>query len=159
LLEGLVLPVSASPVRASAAKVDAATAEVTLILSAPLVLDAAGTSVEVPVTAIAAATAIAPDAADGFTITVDSAAVRAPVAVAVQATESTPADATIAIVNDSPVVNPAVSGRTVDWAVTDAAIQASVRSPARTVPVSYAVSQPSLTTEQAPGARHQAGRR
>jgi len=38
LLEGLVLPVSGSPVRASSAKVDAATAEATLILSAPLVL-------------------------------------------------------------------------------------------------------------------------
>jgi hypothetical protein len=149
LLEGLVLPVFGSPVRASAATVDAATAEATAILSAPLVLDAAGTPVEVPVPAIAAATAIAPDAADGFTITVDSAALRASVAAAVQATEAVPADATIAIVNDAPVINPAVSGRSGDWAATDAAIQASVRSPARTVPVSYAVTQPSLTTEQA----------
>jgi vancomycin resistance protein YoaR len=149
LLEGLVLPVFGSPLRASAATVDAATAEATAILSAPLVLDAAGTPVEVPVPAIAAATAIAPDAADGFTITVDSAALRASVAAAVQATEAVPADATIAIVNDAPVINPAVSGRSVDWAATDAAIQASVRSPARTVPVSYAVTQPSLTTEQA----------
>jgi len=42
-----------------------------------------------------------------------------------------------------------VPGRTVDWVATDAAIQAAMRSPARTVPDSYAVTQPSLTTEQA----------
>ena len=40
-------------------------------------------------------------------------------------------------------------GRTVDWAATDAAIQASLRSPARSVPVSYTVTPPSLTTEKA----------
>ena len=66
-----------------------------------------------------------------------------------QATEAVPADATITIVDDAPVVNPAAPGRSVDWAATDAAIQASLRSPARTVPVSYAVTPPSLTTEKA----------
>ena len=140
---------SSSPVRASAANVDAATAELTAIFSAAFVLDAAGTPVEVPVTAIAAATTVAPDASDGFTVTVDGDALRGPVSAAVQATEVVPADATITIVNDSPVVNPAVPGRSVDWAATDAAVQASLRSPARTVPVSYAVSPPSLTTEKA----------
>jgi len=53
------------------------------------------------VTAIAAATAIAPDAADGFTVTVDAAALRSPVAAAVHATQATPADVTIVIVNDA----------------------------------------------------------
>lgn len=119
-LEGLVLPMSGSPIRASAAKVDAAAAEVTAILSAPLVLNAAGTPVEVPITAIAAASSIAPAAADGFTVTVNGAAlrasveaaVRASVGAAVQDTEAAPADATIVIVNDAPTVNPAVPGRT-----------------------------------------------
>ncbi len=148
-LEGLVLPVTSLPVRATPEKTQAATAEATAILSAPLVLDAAGTPVEVPVTAIAAATTIAPDAADGFTVTVDGAALRSPVAAAVQATEAAPADATIAIVNDAPVVSPAVPGGSVDWAATDAAIQASLRSPARSVPVSYTATPPLLTTEKA----------
>src|SRR5664280_68065 len=141
--ESLTMAMVASAGVDSVACTAAATGARTAALSTVMVNPSAASG------AIAAATAIAPDAADGFTITVDSAAVASAVAAAVQATESTPADATIAIVNDSPVVNPAVSGRTVDWAVTDAAIQASVRSPARTVPVSYAVSQPSLTTEQA----------
>jgi vancomycin resistance protein YoaR len=149
VLEGLVLPVSSSPVRASAEKTQAATQEATAILSAPLALDAAGTPVEVPVTAIAAATTIVPDPADGFTVAVDVPALRSPVTAALQATEAVPANAWIAIVNDAPVVNPAVPGRSVDWAATDAAIQASLRSPARSVPVSYTVTPPSLTTEQA----------
>ena len=149
MLEGLVLPVTSSPVRVTQEKTQAAAAEATAIVSAPLVLDAAGTPVEVPVAAITAATTISPDAADGFTVTVDGAALRSPVAAAVQATEAGPADASIVIVNDAPVVNPAVPGRTVDWAATDSAIQASLRSPARSVVVSYTMTPPSLTTEKA----------
>jgi len=148
-LEGLVLPVASTPVRATQEKTQAAAAEASAILSAPLVLDAGGTPVEVPVATIAAATTVAPDSADGFTVAVDGAALRASVEGALKATEAAPADATIAIVNDQPVVNPAVPGRTVDWAATDAAIAQSLRSPVRTVPVSYTSTAPALTTEKA----------
>jgi len=134
-------------VRATPERTRAAAAEATTILSAPLTL--AGTApVEVPVTAIAAATTIAPDTSDGFTVTVDVAALRAPFTGAVQATETAPVDARIAIVDDRPVISPSVPGRTVDWAATDAAIEPALRGDHRAV-VGYAIAEPALTTEQA----------
>lgn len=147
-LGGLVLPVTVAPVRAAPDKVQAAAAEATTILSAPLRITGGGTVVEVPVADIAAATTITPDAADGFVVAVDTAAIRAAVADAVEATRSAPTDARVFIENNAPVVVPSAPGRTLDWAATEAAIEPALSSPGREVAIVYTETQPSLTTEQ-----------
>ena len=146
-LHGLVLPVTSAPVRATPEAVQAAAAEATAILSAPLVLTGTG-PVEVPVPAVAAATRIAPDSADGFTVSVDVPALRGPFTGAVEATQTAPADARIAIVDDKPVISPSVPGRTVDWTATEAAIEPALRGNHQAA-VAYVVAEPTLTTEKA----------
>ncbi len=148
-VNGLVLPVTDAPVRASSAKVDAAAAEASKILSAPVRLVAEGARVQVPVAGIAAATTVAPDDADGFTVAVDVAKVRAPHTAPVEATQAAPKDAVIAIQNGAPVITPSTAGRTVDWKATEAAIGTALRGDDRDATVVYATSQPSFTTEKA----------
>jgi vancomycin resistance protein YoaR len=146
-LEGLVVPVTSSSVRATPEAVQTAAAEATAILSAPLVLTGPDTSVEIPVEAIAAVLTIEPDDADGFVVEVDGAALRTPYTAAVEATQTAPADAGVAIVDDKPVITPSVPGRTVDWPSTDQAIDAALRG-SHTMPIAYVTTEPSLTTEK-----------
>ena len=144
----VTLPLVATPVRAGAAATQAAADQLRTVVSAPLVLDAAGTPVERLVADIAAVTTVTPDAADGFTVAVDTATLRAAVTPQVEATQTTPTDASVAIVADAPVITPSVDGRTVDWDATQAAMSGAVASPTRTVPVVYTLTPPALTTEQ-----------
>jgi vancomycin resistance protein YoaR len=148
-LDGLVLPVSSTPVRASAEKTEQAAAEARTILSAPLTLTGAGATIEVPVADIAAATTITPDAADGFVVAVDPAAALTPVTAAIDATQSAPLDAKIVIKDGAPVVEPSAPGRALDTAATEAAVAAAVETPNRTVELTYRLSDPTFTTEQA----------
>ncbi len=148
-IDGLVLPVSSRPVRASAEKTDQAAAEATTILSAPLTLTGAGTTVDVPVADIAAATTITPDSADGFVVTVDPAVVLKPVTPAIDATQSDPLDARVVISGGAPVVEPSAPGRAIDWPVVEGAVADAVVTPNRAVELSYRLSDPSFTTEQA----------
>lgn len=148
-IEGLVLPVSATPVRASAEKTEEAAAQARTILSAPLVLSGAGQTIEVPVNDIAAGTSITPDAADGFTVAVDAAAVLKPVTPAIDATQSDPLDAKIVIRDGTPVVEPSAQGRAMDWPAVEAAVAAAVTTPNRQVELSYQLSDPTFTTDQA----------
>ena len=148
-VEGLVLPVSSTPVRASADKTEQAAAEAATILSAPLTLTGAGTSVEVPVADIAAAVTITPDGADGFVVAVDPATVLKPVTPAVDATQSDPRNATISISGGAPVVEPSAPGRAMDWPAVESAVAAAVTTPNRTVELAYRLSDPTFTTEQA----------
>ena len=150
-LDGLVLPVTATPVRASPEGVQAAAAEAGTILSAPLKITGAGAVIEVPVADIAAATTVRPDGADGFTVAVDAAALRSPVMDAINATQAAPADARISIENDAPVITPSEPGRTVDWAATDAAIGPALLAPQREAAIGYVLAEPNLTTEKAQG--------
>ena len=147
-LDGLVLPVTASPVRASPEKTQAAAAELTTILSGPLRITGAGAVVEVPATDIAKATTIAPDAADGFTVTVDAAALRGPFTGPVEATQSAPVNAGISIQDGTSVIAPSVAGRTVDWAATEANIGPALRAPGREAAIVYTETQPEFTTEK-----------
>ena len=148
-LGALSLPTTDVPVRAALEKTQATAAEATVILAAPLVLQANETPIEIPVADVAAATSIAPDAADGFTVSVDTAGLRAPFTAAVEATQTTPQNAAIAIVNGAPSITPSSPGRTVDWPATDAAIDPALRSAEHVLPVVYVVTEPELTTEQA----------
>ena len=104
---------------------------------------------QVPVAGIAAATTVAPDDADGFTVAVDVAKVRAPHTAPVEATQAAPKDAVIAIQNGAPVITPSAAGRTVDWKATEAAIGTALRGDDRDATVVYATAQPSFTTEKA----------
>lgn len=148
-IDGLVLPVSSMPVRASAEKAEQAAAEVETILSAPLTLTGAGTTVEVPVADIAAGTTITPDSADGFVVAVDPAVVLKPVTPAIDATQSDPQNATIVISGGAPVVQPSAPGRAMDWPAVEAAVAAAVTTPDRAVELTYQLSDPTFTTEQA----------
>ena len=147
-LQGLVLPVTSSPVRASPEKVAATAAEANGILSAPLQLTGPDQAVEFSVAAIAGAMTIAPDDADGFVVGVNVPGVRSQYTAAVEATQTAPADATISIVDGAPVVNPSVPGRTVDWTATEAAIEAGLRGN-HTAQIGYVLAEPALTTEKA----------
>ena len=145
----LVVPVETIPVRATPEKVAAAAAEATAILSAPLRFTGGDAVVEVPVSDIAAATTVAADSADGFTVSVETAALREPYTEAVQAGQRAAKDARISIENGAPVITPSAPGRIVDWATTDAAIEPALRSASHEVAVGYAVAEPALTTEDA----------
>jgi vancomycin resistance protein YoaR len=147
-LDGLVLPVAASPVRASPEKTQAAAAEATAILAAPLRITGAGAVIEVPVADIAAATTVTPDDADGFVVTVDAVALRGPVTGAVEATQSAPVNAGISIQDGTSVIAPSVAGRTVDWAGTEANIGPALRAPGREAAIVYTETQPEFTTEK-----------
>jgi vancomycin resistance protein YoaR len=148
-LQGLVLPVAATPVRASLEKVAAAAAEATVILAAPLRFTGGGGVVEVPVADIAAATSVAADAADGFTVSVDTGALRAPFTGPVEATQQPPRDARISIENGAPVITASAPGHTVDWAATEAAMNQVLRSADHDVAVVYTAAEPGLTTDEA----------
>jgi vancomycin resistance protein YoaR len=150
-LNELVLPVTATPVRASPDRVQAAAAQAGTILSAPLKITGADAVIEVPVNGIAAATTVAPDAADGFTVAVDAEVLRSPVMDAINATQSAPADARISIENDAPVITPSQPGRTVDLAATDTAIGPALLAPQREAAIAYVLAEPNLTTEKAQG--------
>jgi len=147
-LAGLVLPVNDAPVRAAPDKVQAAVAEATTILSAPLRINGEGAGIDVPVADIAAATSITADAADGFVVTVDATAVRGPFTDAIIATEAGPVDAGVRIVDGASVISPSTQGRTVDWAATDAAINPALRTAEHQAAVVYTYSDPSMTTEK-----------
>jgi vancomycin resistance protein YoaR len=148
-IEGLALPVSSTPVRASTEKTEQAAAEATTILSGPLTLTGAGTSIEVPVADIAAATTIAPDSADGFVVSVDAPALLKPVTPAIDATQSDPVNATVVIKDGAPVVQASAPGRATDWPAVESAVAAAVTTPDRTVELTYRLSDPTFTTEQA----------
>ncbi len=105
-LSALALPTTDAPVRANPEKTEAAAAEATTILAAPLVLQANETPIEIPLDVIASGTTIAPDAADGFTVSVDVGALRTPSMPAAEATQTAPQNATISIVNGAPVIAP-----------------------------------------------------
>lgn len=149
-LSGLVLPVTSTPVRATPENVQAASAEVSKILTGPVRLVAQGATVQIPLGSIAAATTVTPDEADGFRVAVDIAALRTDaVAAAIRATETDPVDAGITIQNGAPVITPGSAGRAVVWPATEAAITTALRADKRDVAVSYRKANPALTTEQA----------
>jgi vancomycin resistance protein YoaR len=148
-LGGLVLPVSAAPVRASVEGTERAAAQAATIVSAPLTLTGGGATVEVGVVELGAATTITPDSADGFVVAVDPAAVLDAVRPAVEATQSAPVDAKVVIRDGAPVVEPSAAGRALDAAATEAAVAAAVTTPNRTVELAYQLSDPAFSTEQA----------
>ncbi len=148
-LTGLVLPVKDSPVRTTPEKVKAAAAEAEAILSAPVRLIGEGAAETIPLARIGEATTVTPDDADGFTVAVEVAELRAGATAAVEATQAAPKDAVIAIQNNAPVITPSAAGRVVDWKATEAAIGAALRTDSRDVKVVYTTAQPSFTTEKA----------
>ncbi len=161
---GLVLPVDDSPVRASAEKVKTAAAEAGAVLSGPVRLIGEGATASIqgasiqgasiqgasiPVATIAAATTVTPDDADGFSISVDVAALRAGATAPVESTQSQPVDAKITIQNNAPVITPGAAGRAVDWKATEAAIGDALRTDQRDVKVVYTTTEPAFTTQEA----------
>ena len=147
-LAGTQLVTTAQPVRASATGTAAAAAEAQTLLAGPLTLQANGATLTTPVENLAAAVTVAPDTADGFTVALDTAGVRATYQARVEATQTQPADATVGIVGGAPVVNPAQDGLTVDWAATDAALDPALRAD-RVLTVVYTHTPAGVPTETA----------
>lgn len=149
-LTDLELPTTDQPVRASAAGVAAAKKKAEAILSGPVTVDAGGTPLSLSVEQIAAVTTIKPDAAQGFSVAVDVAALRAPLTEQVTATETRPKDAVIALVDGKPQLTEAITGRTVDWAASERALGAVLaKTGARTWQIAYTTSDPDFTTKAA----------
>lgn len=147
-LTGTALPATEVPVRANPEKTQAAATEIRTVLSGPLTVTAGATSFTVPVETLATAVTVAPDAADGFTVTVDEAAIAAGMAGQLASVETQPADASVAIVNGAPAVTPGVDGMTLDVAATNAALSTALRDPAHALTAVYAVTEPEVTTAQ-----------
>ncbi|WP_051266651.1 VanW family protein [Nakamurella lactea] len=146
----LALPVTEQPVRASAAGVAAAKQKAGTMLSAPVAVDAAGTDAKLSVAQIAAAMSIKPDAEDGFSVTVDVARLRVPVTDAVEATQTEPKDAVIALVDGKPQLTEAITGRKVDWPASERALTAVLaQKDGRTWQIAYTTSDPDFTTARA----------
>ncbi len=146
-VRGLTLPVDEKPVRVSATGLSAAADEARAILSGPLTVVVEGTSSAVPVQTIAAALSIAPDDADGFTVSVDRDPIKAAFRDAAEAAQVQPVNASVSIVDNAPVITPASDGRMIDVAATDAALDAALRAPDRTLTVVYAAASPEVSTE------------
>lgn len=145
-LTGAALPATEVPVRADPAKTEAAATEIRAVLSGPLTVTAGATSFEVPVQTLATVVTVAPDDADGFTVTVDEAAIGAGMAGQLAAVETQPADASVAIVNGAPAVTPGVDGMSLDAAATSAALSTALRDPAHALTAVYTVTPPEVTT-------------
>ena len=106
-------------------------------------------TVDIPVEAIAAAVTITPDAADGFVVAVDGAALRTPFTDAVEATQTAPADA-----HDLDRRRQAGDRAERARAAPSTGRPPTPASRARcsaphTMPIVYVTSEPALTTEKA----------
>jgi vancomycin resistance protein YoaR len=146
-VRGLTLPVTTVPVRASATGIAAADAELRTLLSGPLTVVAGDTTFTVGADALAALTTVRPDSGDGFTVAVDGIGLAAKFADQLASAERAPVDATVSIVDNGPVVTPAVSGRTLDRAATADALRPALTSPERTLTAVYVDKPPAVSTE------------
>ncbi len=148
-VDGLVLPVIESAVRSTPSMVNQAAAQATGILSAPVTLTGEGVRVEVPISDVAAALTVTPDGAGGFRISANAAALRAGQTGVIESSQAGPVDASIAIKDGAPAIEPSKPGRAVDWAATEAAISAAINSGDHQVAVVYRTAAPAFSTEQA----------
>lgn len=121
------------------------------ILAGPLKIKLFEGEAQVPVEKIAEHLAIAPDSGDGFTVSVDPAAIKAAVLDQINATQAESSDAVISMTNDGPKITPSVTGRKVNWEETDATLATALQSPDRTWTISYATAEPGFSTAQAEG--------
>lgn len=154
-VSGLALPVTSTPVRASAAGVAAAQQRLAAVLSGPITVDAGGTALPtIGVDRIAAATTVKPDGKDGFVVTTDIPALRKPLTEAAEATKLTSKDATIGLVDGRPQITDSVTGRVVNWQTSERALaavvgKAAVKGQPRTWTIAYTTSEPDFTTAEA----------
>lgn len=148
-LTGLALPATTEKVRVSAAGVAAATKEAETVLAGPLTVRTAAGTLTIPRSAVAAAVVIAPDKQDGFTVTVDSAALRKVIEARAEATQTVAKDAVIGNAAGRPTVTPGVTGRTVDWDATEKAVPKALMSGTRVWAIVYDTQQPAVSTADA----------
>ncbi|RIJ78683.1 vanomycin resistance protein VanB [Nakamurella silvestris] len=145
-VSGMELPEDSDGVRASAAGVAKAASEAKKILSGPLKVKAAGTTIEVPVEVIASAMTISPDKKDGFTVKVDPAPIKVAFADKAAATQTEPADATLEMTGDGPQITESTIGRTVDFDATLKGLNKALRGTS-TLKVVYQEKAPEVSTK------------
>jgi vancomycin resistance protein YoaR len=149
--EPVEAPVEVTPVKSTAAGVQAALAQVAQpAVAASIVLDVEGQPLEVRPTDIAAGLALEADATGALRPELDGAKVLASLGERVGAVESEPTDARIRIRDGAPTVIPAVTGKTVQAAPLAAALTSVLTAPApRRAVLPLQVEQPELTTAEA----------
>ena len=148
-LTDLALPTSTEKVRVSAAGVAAAKKEAQTILAGPLTVKTADGTLAIRQATLADAVTIAPDKKDGFTVTIDSAALRAGIEAKVEATQTAAKDADIGNDAGKPTITPGVVGRSVDWDATQTALAKALMSKNRVWTVAYTAKEPNFSTADA----------
>ena len=136
--------------RAALEKTQAAAAEATAILAAPLVLQANETPIEIPVADDRrrdhASRRTPPTASPSASIPRVFGRRSPPRSRRRRPRRRTPRSRSS---NGAPSITPSSPGRTVDWPATDAGIDPALRSAEHVLPVVYVVTEPELTTEKA----------
>jgi vancomycin resistance protein YoaR len=148
----VVLPVTARPVRTSAAAVaDALDRLARPAVAAPLtVTGEGGRSVTLAPATLAGALSIVADDSGALRLVVDPARLDAACRPTLGAADRPGTDATIVIDSGHPVVKPSADGRTIDYPALATALPPVLARPAdRTVAAPYHVQPAALTTEQA----------
>jgi len=146
----IAAPVAEAQPTITPAAVDQARALAKSAMSAPVQVDAAGTTATIPAPALAHALNFTPES-DHFVPSLDGAVLHAAIAKQLKGVETKGRNATFEIVKGKPVVVPSVVGN----GVSDEELSAKVLTvignaePNRSVTVSMGVREPELTTEQA----------
>lgn len=145
----LELPVTEQKIRATAKETTAAVATVERILSGPVQVQAADVRAQLTPAQIAQHVTIKPTGS-GFSVSVDVAALRAPLTTRIEATQTTPKNAVISLVDGQPNITEAVTGRKVVWDSSDRALRAALdASGTRVWKVVYTATDADLTTQDA----------
>lgn len=143
------LPVTERKVRATAKETTAAVATAKRILSGPVDVEAADVRAQLTPAQIAQHVTIKP-AGTGFSVSVDVAALRAPLTARIEATQTTPQDAVISLIDGQPNITEAVTGRKVVWDSSERALRATLdASGTRVWKVVYTATDADLTTQEA----------
>ncbi|GAA5157518.1 MULTISPECIES: VanW family protein [Amycolatopsis] len=148
---GVQLPMALTPVKATAAGVQAALDNIVRpAVAKPVVLHGEGTDAILTPLAISAAMTITPRDDGSLDVRVDPAKLRQNLQPQLAGTEQDGRDAQIVFTSGAPTVRPSEDGRRVDWAGTFSPLMGVlVKADGRELPVRYRTTKPALTTEAA----------
>jgi vancomycin resistance protein YoaR len=148
---GVKLPMVLTPVKASAAGVQAAYQQIVVpAVAKPVVVHGQGKDVPLPPVAIAASFQFAAVEGGAIEVRIDQGKLRAALKDGLTSTETDGKDAQIVFTGDQPAVEPSEDARKVNWEKTfQPLIDVLKKTDGRDLPVVYSASKPGVTTEAA----------
>jgi vancomycin resistance protein YoaR len=148
---GVKLPMVVTPVKASAAGVQAAYQQIVVpAVAKPVVVHGQGKDVPLPPVAIAASFQFAAVEGGAVEVRIDQGKLRAALKDGLASTETDGKDAQIVFTGDQPAVEPSEDARKVNWEKTfQPLIDVLKKTDGRDLPVVYSASKPGVTTEAA----------